>query len=74
MRETDHWNRAYIACTNTACGDYEISNRAARQIVDSSERKSALREMVSRANEKGEVLEIFIAADGALQTSSVKCG
>lgn len=72
--DTDHGNRTYLACTKASCGDYEISKRAARELGDNAERKVALREMVSRANQKGQVLEIFIAAGGALQASVVKRG
>jgi hypothetical protein len=69
--ETDHGNRIRVACTNTKCGNYEISKRAARELGDNSERKEAIREMVSRANGKGQALEIFIVTDGALQASAV---
>jgi len=72
--DTDHGNRTYFACTNVGCGNYEISKRAARELKDNAERKVALREMVSGASQKGQVLEIFIAADGALQASVIKRG
>lgn len=72
--ETDHGNRTYLACTTVDCGDYEISKRAARELGDNAERKQALRGMVSRANQKGQVLEIFIAADGDLQASAINRG
>lgn len=71
-QETDRGNRTYFACTNASCSDYEISKRAARELEDNAERKEALRELVSRANQKGQVLEIFIAADSALQASVPK--
>lgn len=73
-KDTDHGNRTYFACTNATCGNFEISRRAARELVGNAERKRALREMVSHANQKGQVVEIFIAADGALQASVVKRG
>lgn len=74
VEETDRGNRTYIACTNTNCGDYEISKRAACELGNSAERKEVLREMVSLANQKGQVLEIFIAADGVLQASAINRG
>ncbi len=55
-----------------SCGDYEISKRAARELEDNADRKEALRERVSRANQQGQVVEIFIAPDGALQASFLK--
>jgi hypothetical protein len=70
--ETDHGNRTYFACTNPRCGDYEISKRAARDLEDNADRKEALCERVSGANQQGQVVEIFIAADGALQASILK--
>jgi hypothetical protein len=73
-KDVDHGNRIYVACTNGTCGHYEISKRAVRDIADNQARKEALREMVSRANDNDQVLEIFIASDGALQASGIKRG
>ncbi len=30
ITDTDHGNRSNVACSDVACGDYEISKRAAR--------------------------------------------
>ncbi len=68
---TDHGNRNYIACSNEKCGDYEISNRASREVENNAERKSTLREMVCRANDSGKILDISIATDGLLQATGV---
>jgi ssDNA-binding Zn-finger/Zn-ribbon topoisomerase 1 len=73
-KETDRGIRRYIVCSNATCGDFEITNRAARELGDNVERKNVLREMVSRANDKGQILDISIASDGAMQTTGIKRG
>jgi hypothetical protein len=72
--ETDSGNCRYIVCSNATCGDFEITNRAARELQDNAERKNVLREMVSRANHNGQILDISIAPDGAMQTTGIKRG
>jgi hypothetical protein len=72
MEDADRGNCTYFACTNASCGDYEISKRAARQLRNNIERKGALCEMVSRANQNGQVIEICIASDGVMQASFIK--
>ena len=73
-KETDSGNRRYIVCSNAACGAYEITNRAARELGDNVERKNVLREMASRANDNGQILDISIASDGALQATTIERG
>ncbi|MFC3468844.1 hypothetical protein ACFOHT_03080 [Massilia oculi] len=73
-KETDSGNRRYIVCSNATCGDFEITNRAARELEYNLERKNVLREMVSRANDNGQTLDISIASDGAMQTTGIKRG
>lgn len=70
--DTDHGNRSYVACSDEACGDYEISKRAAKDIASNAERKAALRHLVVQANAEGEVLEIVIGPDGQLQATSAR--
>jgi len=72
ITDTDHGNRSYVACSDEACGDYEISKRAAREIADNADRKQGLQQLVVQANAKGEVLEIVIGPDGHLQTTSAR--
>lgn len=69
---TDHGNRTYVACSSATCGDYEISNSAARKLAESPERKSVLSEMAARANCEGKILDISIATDGLMQATSIK--
>jgi len=70
ITDTDRGNRGYVACSNVACGDYEISKRAARAIAGNAERKQALQQSVVRANVNGQVLEIVIGPDGQVQSTS----
>ena len=73
-KETDSGNRRYIVCSAATCGDFEITNRAAQELGDNVERTNVLREMVSRANDNGQILDISIASDGAMQTTGIKRG
>lgn len=72
ITDTDHGNRSYVACSDGACGDYEISKRAAREIASNTERKVALRQIAVQANAKGEVLEIVVGPDGQLRATSAR--
>jgi hypothetical protein len=70
VTDTDHGNRSYVACSDVACGDYEISKRAVRELGVNAERKRALQQLVVQANVKGKVLEIVVGPDGQLQATS----
>lgn len=70
ITDTDHGNRSYVACSDVACGDYEISKRASREIAGNAERKVALRRLVVQTNIDGKVLEIIVGTDGQVQTTT----
>lgn len=70
--DTDRGNRRYVACSNSLCGDYEISRRAAAEVASQPQRKAALKAQVVRANTQGMVLEIVVNAAGEIEASSSK--
>lgn len=70
ITDTDHGDRSCVACSDVACGDYEISKLAARRIAGNAERKRVLQQQVIQANVNGRVLEIIVGPDGELQATS----
>jgi hypothetical protein len=58
-KETDCGNCSYFSCTNANCGNYEISNRAARELGGNMDRKESLRGIVSQAKQNGRAVDIF---------------
>lgn len=74
ITDIDRGNRQYVACSNASCGDYEISWRAALEIVGNPDRKRLLQETIVRANIEGKVLEIFVDAAGNFDTTIINAG
>lgn len=70
LSSIDRGNGYYVACSSEGCGDYEMSVRAARDLVAHPHRKTPLQQHVLRANAAAQVLRIVVGSDGLLQAVS----
>jgi hypothetical protein len=61
-----------VACPSSTCGDYEISDRAIRELSGRPTVRTSLQQLVASTNANRMILEIFVSDDGQLQTNATK--
>jgi ssDNA-binding Zn-finger/Zn-ribbon topoisomerase 1 len=68
--DTDRGNRKLYRCSNSDCGDYEISRTAMRRLENSAGHKADLVERVHSYRGSGKLLEIIVGPDNQVIAQS----